>query len=190
MRRDIESLFLAHIDAIRKGGKIYKVSFLSMLLSATGLTFTDLAELTPGNLCGQPYQRWAEKYLLDQYRIRYYAAWANSALNKSRLETKALAAEKADEIVQNALKSRDQRNKSLEAGRKKGAAENKRRSLEAKELARRLNNDLLKNPGTARWNLDKRAEHIIKNFKGTTSKNKKTKKEYAIITIKGWITKT
>jgi hypothetical protein len=191
MRRDVEQIFNSHLDVLRKRAKEKRISFINILLAATNLHVRSLIGLGTRGLSEQQWRRRAEKELIERYRIQYYAAWANIALNKNRSETKTLATKDTDKIVRVALKIKEEQEKNLKIGRKKGAAASKRYSIESKELARLINNDLLKHLNTARWGLDKRADHIkIKFEEKKRMKSKNSTEEYSITTIKDWITGT
>ncbi len=91
---------------------------------------------------------------------------------------------------------RDRKEKeNLKLGRQKGAARNKERAVAVQSLAKKINDDLLKNLTSARWNLERRANYIVKTLTNKTieidGKPSPAKmvngKNYSSGTIKGWI---
>ena len=86
----------------------------------------------------------------------------------------------------------------LAPGRIKGSESNKARAAAIKSLALQFNDEVLKNPDTARWGIEKRANHIELTFRNRTiAVNGKpypatmvNGKKYAVATIAGWITGT
>jgi len=75
--------------------------------------------------------------------------------------------------------------RNLTVGRALGAEANKNKTEKSHELILQINADLLKNPDTARWQLDKRAEYIEKQDVKMVNG-----KKYSVRTIKNIITGT
>jgi hypothetical protein len=127
------------------------------------------------------------KEYIEKYRTKYYEKLADSLLFDSLL-SKVSDADALKEKVEKYTKG-------LGMGRKIGAERNKARAEAVKELAKQINQDLLKHLETARWGLEKRATYIAQQLEGRTitvgnkpmNATMKKDKPYKADTITNWI---
>ncbi len=175
--REIAEFYDIHLAELRKLADEQKIHFVRMIarLIVNHPGKKPYGILTPGM-----ENEKTEEMLIALYRTIFYEQFANIAIEHGDSRINVLAQNKANDIAKQARELIEQQNLNLGTGRKKGTESSKAKGAKIKALALGINDDVLKHPDTARWGLDKRAEHI----------ESKLPTKRALSTIKGWITGT
>ncbi len=185
----IAKLYDKHLADLRQLADEHKIHFVLMIAlhieSHTGKKPYGIRTL------GMENKKTEERYI-ERYRTIFYEQIANVAIQDDASRVDVLAYNMADDIVKQAAKLIEQRQQALGAGRKKGTEGNIAKAAGIKAMARKINDDLLRQPDKARWGLDMRAKYIKSILStATISIDDKTyPAKRAFGTIKNWITGT
>lgn len=180
----VEELYLGLLLQMRDFAKDKKIPF--EILAKCAIAHFEGRNFDPQKqgMVGLPLQ--------ERFKLRFYEYIANKVLENSSVEPVKLINGEVKSIIKAAL----DRDKTLKAGRSKGAKVNNLRAEAVKELCLRINSELLKNPNTADWTLVKRAKYIAERLpkRQITIENKTYKatqingENYKASTIKNMIT--
>jgi hypothetical protein len=197
----IELMYQGHLDHLRGVAEEQGVRFIDILIEESGSYSRAFVPLsTPSSLDAEQLMN-LEKQITERYRVKFYENVANLAIeHHDSLQVKFL--QHLKQIIgvtgtyQNKMKIARKIEQNLTSGRQKGAIKNKERASVVKQLATRINDELLQHPDSARWTVEQRADFIQKQLSSKTVEiggklypaTMANGRKYLTGTIQNWIT--